>query len=41
LTSWSAKPQNVTFTWNLQLPLCALGRGLFAKRDPGFTIIFR
>ena len=41
LTSWSAKPQNVTFTWDLPLPLCALGRGLFAKRDPGLTLIFR
>ena len=41
LTAWSSRPQNVTFTWNLPLPLCALGRGLFAKRDPGLTIIFR
>ena len=41
LTSWSAKPQNMTFTWALDLPLCALRAGLFAKRDPGCTIIFR
>ena len=41
LTAWSSRPQNVTFTWDLPLPLCALGRGLFAKRDPGCTIIFR
>ena len=41
LTSWSAKPQNVTFTWNLPLPLCALRAGLFVKTDPGCTIIFR
>jgi hypothetical protein len=41
LTSWSAKPQNVTFTWDLELPLCALRAGLFVKRDPGCTIIFR
>ena len=41
LTSWSAKPQNVTFAWDLELPLCALRAGLFVKRDPGCTIIFR
>ena len=41
LTSWMTKPQNVTFTWNRPLPLCALRAGLFAKRDPGMTIIFR
>ena len=41
LTSWSAKPQNVTFTWDSELPLCALRAGLFVKRDPGCTIIFR
>ncbi|MBQ6007668.1 MAG: hypothetical protein IJL17_03965, partial [Kiritimatiellae bacterium] len=41
LTAWSSRPQNVTFTWDLPLPICALGRGLFAKRDPGLTIIFR
>ena len=41
LTSWSAKPQNVTFTWALELPLCALRAGLFVKRDPGMTIIFK
>ena len=41
LTAWSSRPQNVTFTWNLPLPLCALRAGLFAKRDPGCTIIFR
>jgi hypothetical protein len=41
LTAWSSRPQNVTFTWNLQLPLCALRAGLFVKRDPGMTIIFR
>ena len=41
LTSWTTKPQNVTFTWNRPLPLCALRAGLFAKRDPGMTIIFR
>ena len=41
LTAWSSRPQNVTFTWELPLPLCALRAGLFAKRDPGCTIIFR
>ena len=41
LTSWTTKPQNVTFTWDRPLPLCALRAGLFAKRDPGMTIIFR
>jgi len=41
LTAWSSRPQNVTFTWDLPLPLCALRAGLFAKRDPGLTIIFR
>ena len=41
LTSWTIKPQNVTFTWDRPLPLCALRAGLFAKRDPGMAIIFR
>ena len=41
LTAWTTKPQNVTFTWDRPLPLCALRAGLFAKRDPGMTIIFR
>ena len=41
LTAWSSRPQNVTFTWDLPLPLCALRAGLFVKRDPGCTIIFR
>ena len=41
LTAWSSRPQNVTFTWDLPLPLCALRTGLFVKRDPGCTIIFR
>ncbi len=41
LTAWPARPQNVTFTWNLPLPLCALRAGLFATRDPGTLIIFR
>ena len=40
LTAWTTKPQNVTFTWDRPLPLCALRAGLFAKRDPGMTIIF-
>ena len=35
LTAWSSRPQNVTFTWELPLPSCALRAGLFAKRDPG------
>ena len=41
LTAWTTRPQNVTFTWNLPLPLCGLRAGLFAKLDPGMTIIFR
>ncbi len=41
LTAWTTKPQNVTFTWDRPLPLCALRAGLFVKRDPGMTIIFR
>ena len=41
ITAWPSRPQNVTFTWNLPLPICALRTGLFAKRDPGMTVIFR
>ena len=41
LTAWTSRPQNVTFTWNLPLPLCALRAGLFVKTDPGMAIIFR
>ena len=38
LTSWSAKPANVTFVWSLQLPLRAMRSGLFASNVPGMVI---
>ena len=41
LAAWSSRPQDVTFTWDLPLPLCALRTGLFVKTDPGMAIILR
>ena len=41
LVAWTERPQNVTFVWDFQLPLCALKSGLFVKTDPGMAIIFR
>ena len=38
LASWSAKPTDVTFVWNLQLPLRASRSGLFVRPVPGMVI---
>lgn len=38
LTSWPAKPTDVTFVWNLQLPLRASRSGLFVRPVPGMVI---
>jgi hypothetical protein len=38
LTSWSAKPTDVAFVWNLQLPLRASRSGLFVRSVPGMVI---
>ena len=43
IVSWTSDQyqRSATFTWNLDLPLCATSNGLFARWNQGYTIIIR